>query len=663
MLTQSARRQPRRDRPPRVRAPAVDLGIGTVAVYSDADADAPHVREADAAVRLPGNAPAETYLRAELIVAAALAAGADAVHPGYGFLSENAAFARAVLDAGLTWIGPPPDAIDAMGSKIAAKKLMAAAGVPDPRTTWSRRAVHRGATSRCWSRRRPAAAGAACASSARLADLPGEIEAARSEAGSRRSATDRVLRAVPGGRRATSRCRSWPTPTAPSGRWASASARSSGATRRWSRRRRPRSSTTGCAARLCAAAVAAARAVGYVGAGTVEFLADERGRFFFLEMNTRLQVEHPVTECVTGLDLVRLQLRDRRGRAAAGATPPPLVAATRSRSASTPRTRPPAGCRRPARCTRSTCRAWTPRSGVPTGGGLRLDAGVESGSVVGVHYDPMLAKVIAYAPTRTAAARRLATALAGARIHGLVTNRDLLVRVLRHPAFLAGDTDTAFLDRHGLDTLAAPAGRRLGRAPARRWRPASPTPRRTGPRPGCWAGCPAAGATSCPPPHRREFEGDLDGLATGSRAPARSSPTTTTTSGCWPAARTRWCWRRPGSGGCSPSRTTARPWAPRARRLRARARHAAAGPALPRHRVPGGRGIADRADARLGRPGRRRGRRRRRGRATAAVAGGDEDGARDQRAGRRRVVELRVEPGSQVEVGAVLAIVEEPGGA
>lgn len=219
--------------------------------------------------------------------------------------------------------------------------------------------------------------------------------------------------------------------------------------------------------RLFEAARAAATAIGYVGAGTVEFLADEgadeQGRFFFLETNTRLQVEHPVTECVTGLDLVALQLRIAEGLALPAEPPRPRGHAIEVRLYA-----------------EDPAHDWRPQSGtlhrfavpgvdaefaVPGADGprldgdrasLRLDAGVVDGSVVGVHYDPMLAKVIAWATTRDEAARRLSTALAGTRIHGLATNRDLLVRVLRHPEFLAGETDTAFFDRHGLAALAEP---------------------------------------------------------------------------------------------------------------------------------------------------------------------------------------------------------------
>jgi propionyl-CoA carboxylase alpha chain len=221
--------------------------------------------------------------------------------------------------------------------------------------------------------------------------------------------------------------------------------------------------------RLFDAARAAATAVGYTGAGTVEFIADDDGRFYFLEMNTRLQVEHPVTECTTGLDLVALQIAVADGGALDPAPPDANGHAIEARLYA-----------------EDPAADWQPQSGTlrhigipaadvrfgPGAGpaGIRLDSGVEDGTVIGIHYDPMLAKVIAWAPTREGAARILARALAGARIHGVVTNRDLLVNVLRHKGFLAGETDTAFFARHGLDALAAPlAGveaRRLSRLAA-----------------------------------------------------------------------------------------------------------------------------------------------------------------------------------------------------
>ncbi|GAA1836928.1 biotin carboxylase N-terminal domain-containing protein [Actinomadura chokoriensis] len=428
-----------------------DLGIGTVAVFSDPDAGAPHVREADTAGRLPGAAPAETYLSAERLLAVAKDAGADAVHPGYGFLSENAGFARAVADAGLTWIGPPPDAIAAMGSKIEAKKLMAAAGVPvlpelDPdRVT--------------------------------AADFPLLVKASAGGGGRGMRivrAPDELADAVAGARREAESAFGDPAvfcePLLENARHIEVQVLADAHGTVWTlgerecsiQRRHQKiveeapspAVTPALRAELCEAAANAARAIGYTGAGTVEFMLARDGRFFFLEVNTRLQVEHPVTECVYGVDLVRLQIEVAEGARLAEAPPEPRGHAIEVRLYA----EDPAHDWRPASGTLHTFEVpgADAEFAVPAAYGLRLDSGVESGAEVGVHYDPMLAKVIAWAPTRAAAARRLAAGLRGARVHGLTTNRDLLVRILEEPGFLAGDTDTGYLDRVGLADLAAP---------------------------------------------------------------------------------------------------------------------------------------------------------------------------------------------------------------
>ncbi|MGW1739832.1 acetyl/propionyl/methylcrotonyl-CoA carboxylase subunit alpha [Nocardia sp. NPDC001965] len=444
----------------RIFATCRRAGLGTVAVYSDADAAAPHVAEADAAVRLPGNTPAQTYLRADLIIAAAQAAGADAVHPGYGFLSENAEFARAVEAAGLVWIGPGATAIEEMGSKVAAKKMMDAAGVPvlaelDPdEVTEAQLPVLVKASA--------GGGGRGMRVVRSLAELPGQLAGARREAESAfGDPTVFCERYLETGRHIEVQVLADTHGTI----WAVGE-------RECSIQRRHQKvveeapsplveridgtgpAADGMRARLFDAARQAAAAIGYTGAGTVEFLADEAGEFYFLEMNTRLQVEHPVTECTTGLDLVALQLEIAQG-ARLDPEPPPM----RGHSIEV------------RLYAEDPAQDWQPQSGtvhhieissvltefdLPTRPGVRLDSGVVDGSVVGVHYDPMLAKVISYGRTRDEAARLLAGALQRARIHGLVTNRDLLVRVLRHPAFLAGDTDTAFFATHGLDALAAP---------------------------------------------------------------------------------------------------------------------------------------------------------------------------------------------------------------
>uniref|UniRef100_A0AAU3GWJ4 ATP-grasp domain-containing protein n=1 Tax=Streptomyces sp. NBC_01401 TaxID=2903854 RepID=A0AAU3GWJ4_9ACTN len=412
-----------------------ELGISTVAVYSDADADALHVREADTAVRLPGAAAADTYLRGDLVVAAALAAGANAVHPGYGFLSENAGFARAVQDAGLVWVGPPVEAIELMASKTRAKELMAAADVPllapvDP-------------------------------GNATAADLPLLLKAAAG-GGGRGMRIVRELDALPAELTAAAAEASsafgdgevFAEPYVERGRHVEVQVMADGqgtvwalGTRDCSLQRRHQKVIEEAPApgiddairqRLHDAAVAAAQAVGYRGAGTVEFLVSAEGRPYFLEMNTRLQVEHPVTEAVFGLDLVALQLRIAEGGPLPATTPPPA-----------------SGHAVEARLyAEDPAHDWQPQTGelltldVPDGPGIRLDTGYTGGDTVGVHYDPMLAKVIAHARTRAEAVRLLARALERARIHGPVTNRELLVRSLRHPDFVAARLDTGFYDRH-----------------------------------------------------------------------------------------------------------------------------------------------------------------------------------------------------------------------
>ncbi|MGD3112243.1 biotin carboxylase N-terminal domain-containing protein [Streptomyces sp. YGL11-2] len=417
-----------------------DLGIATVAVHSDADADAPHVREADTAVRLWGDAPADTYLRGDLIVKAALAAGADAVHPGYGFLSESEEFAAAVADAGLCWIGPPPAAIAAMASKTRAKELMAAAGVPllaavDPFAATADEL--------------PLLVKAAAGGGGRgmrivreLGVLEGELASARAEAAAAFGDGEVFVEPyVEGGRHVEVQVLA----DAHGAVWTLG-------TRDCSLQRRHQKVIEEAPApglpdalrdTLHRAAAQAARAIGYRGAGTVEFLVSADGRAYFLEMNTRLQVEHPVTEEIYRIDLVALQLSIAEGRPLPAELPEPHGHAVEARLYAED---PAAG--------------WQPQTGtvhrLALPDGVRLDSGVTDGDTVTVHYDPMLAKVISWAPTRQEAVRKLAGALERARIHGPVTNRDLLVRTLRHPEF-AGATglDTGFYDRH-LAALTAP---------------------------------------------------------------------------------------------------------------------------------------------------------------------------------------------------------------
>ncbi|MEB8339793.1 acetyl/propionyl/methylcrotonyl-CoA carboxylase subunit alpha [Streptomyces endophyticus] len=409
-----------------------DLGIRTVAVHSDPDADALHVREADLAVRLPGATPADTYLRADLVVKAALDAGADAVHPGYGFLSENAAFARAVTDAGLVWIGPPPEAIEAMASKTRAKELMGVAPLTD---------IGAGDL--------PVLVKAAAGGGGRgmrvvreIGDLAQEIVAAGAEALSAFGDGEVFVEPyVQGGRHVEVQVLADAHGTV----WTLG-------TRDCSLQRRHQKVveeapapglTEHVTARVYELAEHAVRATGYIGAGTVEFLVADGDTAHFLEMNTRLQVEHPVTEAVFGIDLVALQLRVAEGEALDPEPPSPRGHAVEARLYA----EDPAASFAPQTGTLH-------RLAVP--GSVRLDTGYTDGDTIGVHYDAMLAKVVAHAPTRTAAVRALAGALERAEVHGPVTNRDLLVRSLRHPEFTDGRMDTGFYERH-LDELTAPA--------------------------------------------------------------------------------------------------------------------------------------------------------------------------------------------------------------
>ena len=432
----------------RVFATCRRLGLGTVAVYTEPDADAPHVAEADARVRLPKT---NDYLNAEALIAAARAAGADAVHPGYGFLSENAEFAAAVQQAGLTWVGPPVDAVRAMGSKIESKKLMSAAGVPvldelDPETVTEAQL--------------PVLVKASAGGGGRgmrvvreLSALPAEVEAARREAQSAfGDPTVFCERYLPTGHHVEVQVMADSHGTV----WA-VGERECSIQRRHQKIIEEAPSplverTPGMRAKLFDAARLAAGAIGYTGAGTVEFLADDDGEFYFLEMNTRLQVEHPVTEETTGVDLVELQLAVAAGGPLAPEAP---VAHGYSIEARLYAEDPAHGWQPQAGLvhTIDVPSVRTEFSSLGRRTGIRLDSGIVSGSAVSIHYDPMLAKVISYAPTRRLAAAVLADALARTRLHGLRTNRELLVNVLRHPAFLEGATDTAFFDTHGLAEL------------------------------------------------------------------------------------------------------------------------------------------------------------------------------------------------------------------
>ena len=452
----------------RVLRAAREMGVATVAVFSDPDRDAPFVAEADEAVPLGGVAPAESYLRVDGVLEAAERTGADAVHPGYGFLAENPELAAGCRKRGIIFVGPPPEVLAVLGDKVEAKRVMAAAGLP----------VLPGAEVTGLDGDELAAAADRVGLPAMVkptfggggigmrvvrepAGLQAAVDAARRQAGAAFGDDAVFLERF----LAAPRHVEVQVLADAHGRVVHLFERECSVQRRHQKLIEEAPSwavDAGLRRRLGDAAVAAAEAVGYVGAGTVEFLLEPGGSggprggppegrgggFFFLEVNARIQVEHPVTEAVTGLDLVRLQLL-----VAAGEPLPDEVVHADLRG----------------HAVEARLYAEDPRRGfLPQAGtlhrfqlahpGVRVDAGVADGSVVGVHYDPLLAKVIAHAPSRAEAAGLLAAALAGARLHGVTTNRDLLVGVLRHPAFLAGDVDTAFLERHPPAELAT--GRR-----------------------------------------------------------------------------------------------------------------------------------------------------------------------------------------------------------
>ncbi|MET3961706.1 propionyl-CoA carboxylase alpha chain [Marmoricola sp. OAE513] len=434
----------------RVFTTARRLGVGTVAVYSDADAGLPFVGEADLAVRLPGSTPAETYLRGDLVIEAAKKAGADAIHPGYGFLSENAGFARDVIAAGLTWIGPTPESIDAMGSKIAAKELMAAAGVPvfgqiDPADATE-------ADLPLLVKASAGGGGRGMRIVRDLAALAGEVKLASDEAAS--AFGDATVFCEPyleNGRHVEVQ-----VVGDTHGNVLVLGERDCSLQRRHQKvvEEAPAFGLSDeTRATLHEGARLAAGAIGYVGAGTVEFMVSTGSttgdgstaggaKVSFLEMNTRLQVEHPVTEAVFGIDLVEAQIRVAEGGTVPNAPTHPRGHAVEVRLYA-----------------EDPAADYQPQSGVldtfeiDCEGefhqlltyGSRLDSGFVSGSEVSTHYDAMLAKVIVWGPTRAAAFRTLAGILERARIHGLVTNRDLLVRLLRDDDVLAGDVSTDFL--------------------------------------------------------------------------------------------------------------------------------------------------------------------------------------------------------------------------
>ncbi|MDP2165770.1 MAG: biotin carboxylase N-terminal domain-containing protein [Hydrogenophaga sp.] len=430
------------------------MGIDTVAVYSDADRDALHVREATTAYALGGLSAADSYLRADLLLAAARATGADAVHPGYGFLSEDAAFAQTVLDAGLVWVGPPPAAIRALGSKSGAKALALAHGVPClPGYAGADQSpeVFEAESARLGFPLMVKAVAGGGGRGMRLvtdmAQLRPALHSARSEALAGFGNGDLLIE------RALLRPRHVEVQVFADahGHCIQLGERDCSVQRRHQKiiEEAPSPAVSpALRAELGRCAVALAQAAGYVGAGTVEFLLDEEAggqQFFFMEMNTRLQVEHPVTEMLTGLDLVEWQLRIARGE------PLPLtqdqvrcqghaieVRLCAEDDDHTPHT--------------GRVRHFSPPAAAP---GLRFDHALETGSTVTPFYDAMLGKLITHAPTRDEAIDRLGHALAHTQVLGLPTNRAFLASCLQHPVFRAGAALIPFLADHGPAVRAA----------------------------------------------------------------------------------------------------------------------------------------------------------------------------------------------------------------
>jgi acetyl-CoA carboxylase biotin carboxylase subunit len=428
------------------------MGIATVAVYSDADAKARHVREADEAVRIGESAASVSYLNIPALIAAAKRIGADAVHPGYGFLAERAGFATACRDAGIMFIGPSPEVIARMGDKSKARRLMSAAGVPvvpgyddagqsDNRLTAAAREIGFPLLVK-------AAAGGGGKGMRvveRERDLLEALAAARREAqsafGDARLLLERLIRAA--------RHIEFQIFGDAQGHIIHLGERECSIQRRHQKVIEETPSvalTPELRARMGAAAVTVGRQLGYINAGTVEFILEPDGQFYFLEVNTRLQVEHPVTELVTGLDLVRWQIQVAEGR------PLPLAQEQIAFSGHAIEARvyaeDPAQGYLPAT---GTLALWRE----PHNPGVRVDAGVSTGDAISIYYDPLVAKISAHGVNRNEALRRLERALAHTTLFGVRNNIAYLRRVLLHPAFVAGETYTSFLERHAAD-LATP---------------------------------------------------------------------------------------------------------------------------------------------------------------------------------------------------------------
>lgn len=421
------------------------MGIGTAAIYADPDRHAPFVHAADEAVYIGPPMTGSSFLAVDKIIEAARTVRADAIHPGYGFLAENADFAQACADAGIAFIGPTPDAIRCMGTKIEAKEIAAAAGVPTipgfSAGGLSQKQIAERAARIGFPVLIKASAGGG-GKGMRIVDgvdgLTAALAAARREAKAAfGDDTLLVERYIPAPRHIEIQILGDTY-----GNIVHCFERECSIQRRYQKIIEEAPSPAldeKLRSRMGEAAVAIAKAIGYRNAGTVEFVADQDGNFYFLEVNTRLQVEHPVTEEITGLDLVRLQIEIAQGR------PLPFRQADLAIRGHSIEARIYAeDPERDFLPSIGTILCWE-TSTLP---GVRYDSGIEKGSEVSIHYDPMLAKVVAHGPTRREAVQRLVRALSELRLHGVRNNRAFLLEILQHPAFLAGQLDTHFIPRH-----------------------------------------------------------------------------------------------------------------------------------------------------------------------------------------------------------------------
>jgi acetyl-CoA carboxylase, biotin carboxylase subunit len=440
-----------------------ELGVKTVAVYSEADARAPHVREADEAILIGPPPSSESYLRGERIIEAAKLTGAEAIHPGYGFLSEREWFARAVREAGIVWIGPPAEAIAAMGTKTSARTLATANGVPVVPGTTEPLANAKEAEKIAKKFGYPVLLKAAAGGGGKgmrvvsgAKEMAGALEAARREAKNAFGDDAVYLEKFV----AQPRHVEIQILADAHGTILSLGERECSVQRRHQKMIEEAPSVAVSPAlrkKMGETAVRAARAAGYVNAGTCEFLLDKTGEFYFLEMNTRLQVEHPVTELVTGIDLVQWQLRIAAGEKL------PFKQENIS----------PRGWAIECRITSEDASnnflpstGWIEHLHLPSGPGVRWDGGIESGSEIGLYYDPMLAKLIVWGADREQAVTRMRRALVDLIIQGVETSRDFHVRVMDDDEFRRGDIDIQWLERRLTSILERRPSEELSRVAA-----------------------------------------------------------------------------------------------------------------------------------------------------------------------------------------------------